>query len=367
MHYVKHFDILGVNTAQIPCIELQGVPNSATEGAVGLLGMNMLSEDHEIYICVAVNGSVYTWKPLKDGKDGVCIVKTELNENGELLITLSDGTVNNVGVVKGEPGKQGEKGEQADLTKIKEKNKGRHLGVWFGDKETFNGLSATEENTTYILEDDDTLEQIDAEFEKINNSIEVLNESVTPLTNEFPNIVKIVTEAESIVGKLNSDVISMRDNVSDIGSRVVNLDRDINDLESRFEALGFNPGNINVFGIDYEPQSSPTSRIFLERFGNFVIGCFKFKFDNLSSVVVDYLSSVGATPMVLPDNFTPNAKLECIMSFLDDANQYDDLALCEINTDGTVKLKTTPNILVSNASKSYTVYMNFGFEAPPIE
>ena len=111
MHYVKHFDILGVNTAQIPCIELQGVPNSATEGAVGLLGMDMTSVDKDVYICTAVNGAIYTWKKVKDGRDGVCVRKAEINANGELIITLSDGTTLNSGVVKGEQGEKGKDGQ----------------------------------------------------------------------------------------------------------------------------------------------------------------------------------------------------------------------------------------------------------------
>ena len=104
MHYVKHFDILGVDTVQIPCIELHGVPNTATEGAVGLLGMNVDSEGNEVYICTAVNGAVYTWKALKDGKDGVSVIGTYINTNGELIITLSNGQTFNAGNVKGENG-----------------------------------------------------------------------------------------------------------------------------------------------------------------------------------------------------------------------------------------------------------------------
>lgn len=44
------------------------------------------------------------------GKDGIGITKAEINSNGELIITFSDDTVSNVGVVvgaKGEPGAQG--------------------------------------------------------------------------------------------------------------------------------------------------------------------------------------------------------------------------------------------------------------------
>ena len=67
MHYVKQFTINGVDTKQVACIELQGVPNAATEGAVGVLGMDMTSPTHEVYRCVAVNGSVYTWELLSAG------------------------------------------------------------------------------------------------------------------------------------------------------------------------------------------------------------------------------------------------------------------------------------------------------------
>ena len=67
MNYVKHFTINGVNIRQVACIELSGPPNAATEGAVGVLGMDMTSPTHEVYRCVAVNGSVYTWELLSAG------------------------------------------------------------------------------------------------------------------------------------------------------------------------------------------------------------------------------------------------------------------------------------------------------------
>lgn len=67
MHYVKLFNINGVDTKQVACIELQGPPNAATEGAVGVLGMDVSSPTHEVYRCVAVNGSVYTWELLSAG------------------------------------------------------------------------------------------------------------------------------------------------------------------------------------------------------------------------------------------------------------------------------------------------------------
>ena len=64
MHYVKHFNINGVETKQVACIELHGAPNAATEGAVGVLGIDVDSPTREMYKCVAVNGSIYTWQPL---------------------------------------------------------------------------------------------------------------------------------------------------------------------------------------------------------------------------------------------------------------------------------------------------------------
>lgn len=67
MHYVKQFNINGVDTKQVACIELPSPPNAATEGAVGVLAMDMSSPTHEVYRCVAVNGSVYTWELLSAG------------------------------------------------------------------------------------------------------------------------------------------------------------------------------------------------------------------------------------------------------------------------------------------------------------
>ncbi len=67
MNYVKLFSINGVDTKQVACIELQGAPNAATEGAVGVLGMDVTSPTHEVYRCVAVEGSVYKWELLSAG------------------------------------------------------------------------------------------------------------------------------------------------------------------------------------------------------------------------------------------------------------------------------------------------------------
>ena len=67
MHFVKYFNINGVDTRQVACVEINGKPNSATEGFVGALCMDMSSPLHDVYKCVAVNGSIYTWELLSSG------------------------------------------------------------------------------------------------------------------------------------------------------------------------------------------------------------------------------------------------------------------------------------------------------------
>ena len=69
MKYVRHFDILGIDTAQIPCIELHGKPNAATKGAVGVLGIDVDSPSREMYVCVGVNGAIHTWNKLVKEND----------------------------------------------------------------------------------------------------------------------------------------------------------------------------------------------------------------------------------------------------------------------------------------------------------
>ena len=76
MHYVKQFKINGVDTKQVACIELKGKPNTATEGAIGLLGIDMSSPLHETYKCVAVKGSIYTWELFSSGMSIVSATKS---------------------------------------------------------------------------------------------------------------------------------------------------------------------------------------------------------------------------------------------------------------------------------------------------
>lgn len=79
MHYVKQFDINGVATKQVACIELRGKPNAATEGCVGVLGVDVDSPTHDVYKCVAVNGGIYTWELLSSG---MSIISTSVESGG---------------------------------------------------------------------------------------------------------------------------------------------------------------------------------------------------------------------------------------------------------------------------------------------
>ena len=62
MNYVEGYDLFGKETIQISCIKLNGVPTTTTEGAVGLLGMDVTSETKEIYKCTNVENGVFTWE-----------------------------------------------------------------------------------------------------------------------------------------------------------------------------------------------------------------------------------------------------------------------------------------------------------------
>lgn len=76
MHYTKHFNINGVDTKQVACIELRGKPNAATEGALGVLGIDVTSPTYDVYKCVAVNGSIYTWELLSSGMSIIAATTT---------------------------------------------------------------------------------------------------------------------------------------------------------------------------------------------------------------------------------------------------------------------------------------------------
>lgn len=94
MNYVKQFDILGVDSRQTSCIELKGAPNAATEGAVGVLGIDITSPTRDVYKCVGVNGGVYTWMPIsempevKNGENGLSLLSAVESRSGLSIVTF---------------------------------------------------------------------------------------------------------------------------------------------------------------------------------------------------------------------------------------------------------------------------------------
>ena len=85
MAFVKGFNINGINTIQTACIELQAPPSTATEGAVGLLAIDMSSESKDVYKCVAVKGAIYTWQLLSSG---MSILNSKETGNGSATATF---------------------------------------------------------------------------------------------------------------------------------------------------------------------------------------------------------------------------------------------------------------------------------------
>ena len=77
MNYVEYFNLLGVDAKQIPSITGEGVPTTATEGAVGCFYMDTLTGD--IYKCTAVENGAYMWENLKNLVDYI-----ETDENTPL-------------------------------------------------------------------------------------------------------------------------------------------------------------------------------------------------------------------------------------------------------------------------------------------
>ena len=59
MNYVPHFNLLGVEAKQIPCITGEGAPTTSTEGAVGCFYMD--TTNGKMYKCTNVADGIYTW------------------------------------------------------------------------------------------------------------------------------------------------------------------------------------------------------------------------------------------------------------------------------------------------------------------
>lgn len=77
MNYVEAFNLLGIEAKQIPCINGEGAPTTVTEGAVGCLYIDTVTND--IYKCTNAENSEYLWIRIDDSFDIV------MNKGSNLL------------------------------------------------------------------------------------------------------------------------------------------------------------------------------------------------------------------------------------------------------------------------------------------
>lgn len=91
MNYVESFNLFGIEAKEIPCIKGSGAPTTATAGAVGLLYMN--TDNGDMYKCIAVTGSVYTWVALVEVPANLVktVNGTAPDENGNVQVETGGG------------------------------------------------------------------------------------------------------------------------------------------------------------------------------------------------------------------------------------------------------------------------------------
>lgn len=66
MNFVESLNLLGTEAKQISCLILHGEPTSSTEGAVGMIGIDVDSESHDLYKCISANDNTYVWSLIPD-------------------------------------------------------------------------------------------------------------------------------------------------------------------------------------------------------------------------------------------------------------------------------------------------------------
>ena len=60
-NFVKSFNIFGTEAIQITCITLHGSPDKNTQGAIGIIGMDVDSQNKDLYKCVGIDENGYIW------------------------------------------------------------------------------------------------------------------------------------------------------------------------------------------------------------------------------------------------------------------------------------------------------------------
>ena len=92
MNYVNSFNLFGKYVKQISCITGEGAPSTSTIGAVGMLYMDIKSDNKDLYKCTSISENVYVWKKLIEVDNLYC----KLNQDQAIalynLISLSSFT-----------------------------------------------------------------------------------------------------------------------------------------------------------------------------------------------------------------------------------------------------------------------------------
>lgn len=69
MYYVEHLNLFGIDFKDIPCLKGHGAPTAETEGAVGMLYMNI--DNGDLYKCVSSSNDSIAWKPISSESGGI--------------------------------------------------------------------------------------------------------------------------------------------------------------------------------------------------------------------------------------------------------------------------------------------------------
>lgn len=90
MNYIESFNLFGVPAQQITCVKLHGAPTETTEGAVGVIGMDVDSPYHELYKCTSAENNTYTWE--RAGNDFVVTCGVYQDTDGSWSVTQPSAT-----------------------------------------------------------------------------------------------------------------------------------------------------------------------------------------------------------------------------------------------------------------------------------
>lgn len=82
--------------------------------------------------------------------------------------------------------------DDAFITKIKEKNKGAAVSVWFGTEAEYNAITEKDPYCIYVKTDDKTIEGINTKIEDINNEIKDINTEIEDIKKDYRTVNGVI-------------------------------------------------------------------------------------------------------------------------------------------------------------------------------